>query len=184
MLKINGSNKSKPNQGNNMKFKHLFSLALAASVLLGEGCSSVGNYITPAVVQEGVAAGVQAGVQYYPQSLPYLEAAAPIICTAANGTNFDPAVIVADLQSAPQLQSLATPEGTLILNGALALYIGIWDSYGESSVTNNAQLQAYLQATCNGFNEGLANTNPIVLLKRGAVKPHPWPLVRPTKGSR
>lgn len=167
-----------------MKKIMLIIAALALAVSLTTGCSTISNLITPTIIQDGVSAGVQAGVQYYPECRPYLEAAAPIICTAANGTNFDPAVIVADLQSAPQLQSLATPEGTMILNGALTLYIGIWDSFGESAVTNNAQLQADLQATCNGFNSGLGNTNPIVLMKRNAAKLEPWPLVRPTKGNR
>jgi hypothetical protein len=165
------------------KFKTLIGIAVCGlAMIFTTGCFTIKANVTPAVVQQGVDTVVSAAVSKYPTAIPYLQAAAPIICMAANGTNFDPAVVVAALESAPALQSLKTGDTPLIINGVLMLYIGLYDSYVASSVTNNPAVQSYLIATCNGLNQGLSGISipqsGTLLLHRAAVKPINWPLVQ------
>ena len=150
-----------------------------AALLATTGCNTIKQNITPAVVQQGVATVVSAAVNKYPTAIPYLQAAAPIICMSANGTNFDPAVVVSALESAPALQSLKTGETPLIINSVLMLYIGLYDSYVGNSVTNNPAIQSYLIATCNGLNQGLSGLTkvPALSLQRQGAAIN-WPLVQ------
>jgi len=102
-----------------------------------------------------VSTGVAFGVEKYPQATPYLKVAAPIICAAGNSTNVSPADVVAALNNSPAANAIATPEGKLILNGALVLYISLFDSYGSDYIKNTPQLQQYLQWTCESIELGL-----------------------------
>lgn len=149
--------------------------ALYVAANLVTGCSSVTNQITPAVVQQGVATGVSYAVAKYPTAIPYLEAAAPIICSAANGTNLNPAQVVAAIESSPAA-ALKTPEAVLILNGALTLYIAVWDSYGSNALASSTAIQPYLAATCAGIDEALpASTNAPAMKVAPLV--YIWPVV-------
>jgi hypothetical protein len=154
----------------------LAALILCAGLTFTTGCTFIKSNVTPAVVQQGVATGVIYAVQKYPTAVPYLQAAAPIICMTANGTNFDPAQIVAAIEKS-DAGPLKTPEAVLILNGALTLYIGIWDSYGADAVNRSPDLKLYLQATCNGMNAGLAGAPMLARPGVSATAPE-WPLIK------
>ncbi len=148
--------------------KNLFSLIPLLALALVAGCKTGSNQIiSPALVQAGVATGVSYGVVKYPTAIPYLRAADSIICSAANGTNIAPSEIVAAIEAAGLTK---TPESVLILNGALTLYIGVWQSYGADAVNNVPTIKLYLQATCNGITDGLGGARSV----RNEAK---WPVV-------
>lgn len=154
-----------------MKNKLKQFLILAPLCLALVGCSSVGK-LTPALVQQGVATGVSYGVVKYPTAIPYLKVAGAVICSAANGTNLAPAEVIAAVE-ASNAGALKTPEAVLILNGALTLYVGIWESYGADALSEHAKLQLYLQATCSGIHDGLPEGS-----RRRVIDPRlNWPLV-------
>lgn len=133
------------------------------------GCSS----ITPSVVRLGVGTGVAYGVQKYPEALPEVKIAAEVICSAAHGTDISPTNIVAAIRLAdPNIST----DATLIVNGALVLYIGVWNSYGASAVNNNPKIRPYLEATCDGLTDVLATAGRRSFRMRS---PKDWPLVKP-----
>lgn len=148
--------------------KTIICLALSAC-LLTCGCSTITGKLTPPVVQQGVATGVSYSTAKYPTAIPYVRAAGEVICSAANGTNLSPAAVVAAVESS-NATFLKTPEGVLILNSALTLYIGVWESYGAEAVNNAPVLKTYLQATCDGINQGLVGRTREV---RGV-----WPIIK------
>jgi len=121
------------------------------------GCSTM--VLTPGSVKQGVATGVSYSVVKYPDAVPYLKAAEPVICSAAHGTNLAPAQVVAALQNS-NADQLKTPEGVMILNTALALYVGLWEKYGTKAVTKSDKLRSYLEATCGGIHDGLIAAQP------------------------
>lgn len=133
-------------------------LILTALVAFAVGCKNTSPTLGPSLVQQGVATGVSYSVIKYTNAVPYLKVGAQIVCASAAGTNISPAAIIASLEQSSLANSLKTPEGVLIFNSAMLLYTGIWESYGSNAVANVAQLQPYLQATCNGMNQGLAYT--------------------------
>ena len=126
---------------------------IAVLSLFVAGCKTPA--VTQAIVQTTVATGVALGIQKSPEAIPYLWAAAPIVCSAASGTNISPAVVVAAIEAA-NIDTLKTPEAVIIMNGALSLYFVLYDQYGIEAVNNQELLKAYLQGTCNGLNLGLA----------------------------
>ena len=145
-------------------------LALAAIVT---GCTGPNSQISPALVQQGVFTLTAYAVAKEPASVPYLKAAAPLICAAASGTNgLSPEAVVAAIEASPLASQLKTPEATLALNGALMLYIGIWDSYGTN--VDLTAMQPYLLATCLGLSAALP-PSPASLKSAPRVS---WPLVR------
>ena len=158
-------------------------MALVATVaLFTTGCTSTntsGPTIAALVLQEGVATGASYALTQYTNAVPFIEAATPIICSAANGTNFDPAFVVNEIDNSPQASSLKTPEGALILNSALTLYIAVWDSYGASAVTNSANMQLYLTATCNGLTQAVSQSGGIKASSYKAARKIEWPLIKP-----
>ena len=149
-------------------------ITLLALVLVA-GCGTT-SLISPLIVEQGVATGVSYSVAQYPAAVPYLKAVAPIVCSEAANTNLAPAQVVAAIESSTAASALKTPEGVLILNGALLLYTGVWESYGSNTVASSAVLQTYLQATCNGMNEGLG-TNALSVARKGPPAAH-WSKVR------
>ncbi len=156
-----------------MNIKTIVLSIVATSLLALTGCTSIN--ISPSVVQQGVATGVKYSVSKYPTSRPYLTAATPVICSVANSTNLVPSEVITAIENS-DANKLKTPEGVLILNSALTLYISIWNSYGSNAVNNATALQPYLKATCNGLNDGLHTVtfaSPSTL-KNKVV----WPLVK------
>lgn len=142
--------------------------AMALSTLT-TGCKTPA--MTQAIVQTTVATGVALGVQKSPQAVPYLKAATPVVCAAASGTNISPAEVVAAIEAA-NLDSLKTPEAVIIMNGALSLYMVIYDEYGTEAINQQAQLRAFLQGTCNGLNIGLLGRSSLKNTKTSAGTPH------------
>lgn len=141
-----------------MSKKKFYPLLAALTLALLTGCSSV--KISPAIVHQGVSAGVSYSVTKYPNAVPYLRAAAPVICSAANSTNLSPNEVVSAIESSGA-SAFKTPEGVLILNTALTIYIGLWNSYGDTALNNAPQFRLYLLATCNGLNDGLASRSGV-----------------------
>lgn len=159
--------------------KNLILIPVLAAVIILSGCKSGPGILSPSLVQQGVATGVSYSSAKYPQAVPFLRAAADVICSAANGTNLAPADVVAAIESSPSTAALKTPEGTLIINSALMLYIGVWNSYGSNALASAPQIQPYLKATCDGTTEGLPSPNLGVMrlqAARGAIEK--WPLVK------
>lgn len=143
------------------------------ALLLLCGCSATKPLMSPALLQQGVSSAVAFGTAKYPTALPFVRAAEPIICSASEGTNLSPAVVVAAIQQANVLQ---TPESVFIVNSALLLYEGVYNAFGADAVNNSAQLKEYLHATCLGIGQG------IVAIRAGpmALPPRPsgWPQVQ------
>lgn len=136
------------------------------------GCATVGNNnLAPSLVRVGVSTTVAYGALKYPQSVPGVRIASEVICSAANGTNLSPASVIDAIHAASPTISAET---TLIVNGALVLYIGVWNSYGKSAVSNAPNLKLYLQATCDGIKDGLQTQTPA----RETTAAENWPLLR------
>lgn len=159
--------------------KKLFTLtAIAALLATITGCTGPNSQISPALVQQGVLTGVQYSVAKYPQAVPYLRVAGDIVCSMAAGENLSPTNVVAVIEASPLAAKLKTPEGTLILNGALTLYIGVWDSLvGTNAAPDISAAVPYLQATCAGIGGGLP---PLTMQSKRAVPAArvDWPLIR------
>lgn len=149
--------------------KTLLSLSLIPAIF---GCSTGGNSnLAPSLVRIGVSTGVAYGTVQYPKSVPGVRIAGEVICSAANGTNLSPTSVIEAIRAAsPNI----SPETTLIVNGALVLYIGVWNSYGQNAMGNLPDLKLYLKATCDGINDGLLT--PVT--KSSPTAPTAWPLLR------
>ena len=166
---------------NNMKklITTIVSTFALVSMVFMTGCKSAPT-IGPLVVRQGVATGVGYSVLKYPTAVPYISAASVVVCSAANEANLDPALLIAAIESS-NATSVKTPEGVLILNSAFTLYTGIWESYGVNTVSNSPTLKLYLQATCDGLNDGLAFVvPPMSPLPAASVNKNKinWPLVK------
>lgn len=138
--------------------RYLYSsvMIIAAIAASTTGCKTPA--MTQAVVQTTVATGVAFGIQKSPQAIPYLKAATPIVCSAASGTNISPTEVISAIEAA-NIDGLKTPEAVIIMNGALSLYVVLYEEYGVDALKNQAQLKAYLQGTCNGLELGLTGRN-------------------------
>lgn len=145
---------------------------LAALVACGgSGCSSPS--VTKAFVRTSVSTGVAFGTLKEPAAIPFLRAAAPVVCSAANGTNVSPAEVVAALESS-DATALKTPGGVILLNAALSLYMTLYEEFGKD-VDNLPQLQAWLAGTCEGILLGLPPAGPaatVVTPESPVAKPH------------
>lgn len=153
-----------------MKTKRYLPLLLLTATLILSGCkTSSGPIISPRLLQFGVQSAVTFGVAKYPEARPFVKAAEPIICAAAEGTNLAPAQVIEALGMADVLKN---PESVFIVNTAMLLYQGIWNAYGTEAVNNSESLQAYLHATCLGIRLGL-QPDQVVAATRAQ-----WPMVR------
>lgn len=148
----------------------LFLVPLFALVAL-TGCATT-NPLGPAAVEIAVQTAATYGVQKDPNVVPYLKAAAPIVCSMAGSEMLDPAAVVAALEQS-NVAALKTPEATILMNGALALYGAIYASYGDD--VKASAVQPYLQAVCTGLTMAVPqNTTAIAARKAGK----PIPLVK------
>lgn len=133
--------------------KRFFMLApVLALAVFASGCAN-NRPMTKAVYTLAVSSGVQIGSDRYPEAVPYIRVANPIICAAASGTNVSPAAIVAAIQNSPVAEAAATPNGKMILNGALILYGALFETGGGA--VDNAEAREWLQWTCDAINLGL-----------------------------
>lgn len=144
------------------KIKTLLAVALCVGLLTG--CQSTPLPMQKALYIATVSGGVAIGVDKYPDAVPYLRVAEPIICAAGNGTNISPLEIIAALTNSPAANAVATKSGKAILSGALILYVSLFDSYGTDWVNQQEKLKTYLGWTCESLALGLppANQNPTV----------------------
>lgn len=128
-------------------------LSLCVAVLVLTGCSGTGGNkpLTKAIFVTTVSTGVALGTDRYPESIPFLRVATPLVCAAAQGTNLSPAEITLLVQNSPAAQAVATAQGKLIFNGALTLYIAL----AEQANIENEDLQMYLSWTCESLQLGL-----------------------------
>lgn len=128
-----------------MKSKLLSSVTLAA-VLCAAGCAS-NPALTTSVVRTLTGDAVTVGLIKYPQVRPELTAARVVICAAANGTNASPEAVAQALGTLGT-NSVAT---TLILNNILSLLNLAYESTG----TNSAKFQPFVEGACLGLGDGL-----------------------------
>ena len=143
-----------------MKTK-LFSLIALACLLVG--CSTTSQVLSTSVVKGAVSAATSFGLEQHPEASPYVALSADVICAAANSTNVEPANIVATLQG---MGVGDNPYAKLIINSIVAIYNGVFDSYGNAWVQNKPALAGYLKAVCDGIVEGLPSPNPTLAARR------------------
>jgi hypothetical protein len=125
-------------------------LALAVFVA---GCTTQNPTGTRAIVTIIVRDGATFGISRSPAAVPYLKAAAPVVCAVANSTNLTPESLVAALDGIPVAKS---PEAGLIIDGVVAVYDGYFEQYADNWVKNQATLQSVLLGCCDGLNQALA----------------------------
>lgn len=60
------------------------------------------------------------------------------------------------------------------MNGVIAIYVGVFDSYGTDWVNQQEQLRLYLQWSCEAIALGLptASTNGLLSAKAKVLPPH------------
>lgn len=161
-----------------MKIKPFLFTIVACVALIAVGCksNSVPLPMQKALYVTTVSTGVAFGVERYPEVTPYLRVAQPIICAAGNGTNITPDEIVSALTNSPAANAVATKEGKAIMNGVIAIYYGVFESYGNDWVNEQEQLKNYLQWTCEAVGLGLPpagqNAHVASVLQVRKLPPH------------
>lgn len=138
-----------------MKKLTVLGLALALAGLI-TGCGTTGKALSPALVRIAVQTGATYGILKDTNTIPYLKAATPVICSAAGTTNLNPDQVIAALESSSAAQ-LKTPEAVIIMNGALAIYETVYDAYGTNVQASVAQ--PYLKAVCDGLTGAVGSRN-------------------------
>ena len=141
-----------------MKITKFCFLAAVLCLPIVTGCKT--GPLAKSLYVTSVSTGVALGVQRYPETRLYLQVATPIICAQASSTNVTPEQIIKALGDSPEATAAASPQGKLILNGALVLYFGIFDAIG---IQNMPVLQNYLSWTCEALTLGLPAANARVL---------------------
>ena len=129
----------------------VWALALIACAL-ATGCATQNKPLTAAVVRATVSTGALFGIEQDPSVVPYLRAAAPVICDAAGQGKLNPADVVASLQSTG-VDQLKTPAGVAIINSSLAIYEAVYSAYGTN--VQASVVQPYLEGVCLGLNDAL-----------------------------
>lgn len=99
-------------------------------------------------MQLAVTIGASYGMDQYPQSVPYVKAATPLICQMAGAGVASPAEIVSDLQSASASWP-KSPQGVAVINGALAIYEAVYAQYNGSDIKKD--MQPYMAGLCAGL---------------------------------
>jgi hypothetical protein len=134
------------------------------------GCGTTNQPLTRTVVTSLVKNGIKWGVQRSTNAAPYLEAAAPIVCSVANGTNLSPAVLTAALDAIPIQKP---PEAGLLIDFVVSTYDGYFEHYVDNWTANQPFLQSVLLGCCDGMNQGLAAAKPGVMMAQEKwVAPH------------
>jgi hypothetical protein len=136
-------------------------VVLMAAFLL-VGCSTVKPYLTPVALTAEVSQGIKSGLGFYPSAAPDVQLAQGVICTLAQSTNTNPALIVSDLQGI----GITNGYSALIVNAAVLSYETVYDLIGTNSTD---VVEPYLTALCNGFTAGLA---PSTQVKHPLLTPH------------
>lgn len=123
--------------------KHLIPV-LAVVALLSAGCKSP---VGPLVTQTAVFVGLTAELANNPETLPAVKAGADIVCAIANGTNANPAALVAALDAAGPW----TPLERAALDGIVVTAIEI-----AVNQNTNSSATPYFKAACNGMGLAIA----------------------------
>lgn len=114
-----------------------------------------------ATLKAEVALGATITMQKVPDSIPYVQAATPIVCQCAATGTVDPNQVVDAIIAAGLVRN---QDGIIVLNAALMLYNPVWEYYSTNQIP--AQAKPYVEAVCDGLVEAL--TAPPAL----ARKPH------------
>lgn len=125
----------------------LLTIGLAGLVA---GCSTTTQPITHAALRAAVTLGEQYALQVHPEATPYLQAATPVVCAVANGTNANPQTVVDALSGV-----VTNAEAKIIINGSLALL-----NVAVASITNAPDVALYVKDLCVGMENGLPPTGP------------------------
>jgi hypothetical protein len=138
--------------------KKLLTFLGLSALIAFTGCKTAPGPITNLALTTSVTLATQWGSSQYPTAVPFIQVADVVICAAAANTAMSPDALVAAIANSPEGTIAKTPEGILVVNGIVALYTSIWDSYGSNQVANSAALQAYLNDLCIGIKAGLPAT--------------------------
>lgn len=145
-------------------------LILLLPILLAlTGCKNPA--LTQAVVRTTVGSTVGYSLIKKPELVPYVRLSTDVICATAHSTNISPAAIVKNLELIDP--SVKTPEGILLVNGALSLYRGVWESYGSNAVNNATALRPFLMGTCEGLTDAVSLSTVVSSARTGATKAAP-----------
>lgn len=147
----------------------LLIMALLSVLVLEQGCTSSNPNVGPmthAAFTAAVTLGEQFALEQHPEATPYVRAAAPVVCAAANGTNVSPASIVEALNAAGVTNATAK----IVINGGLALFNVVVVGLG----TNQTEVRAYAMDLCTGMQNGLPAFDQVAEKKRArkAMPPH------------
>lgn len=164
--------RSKQTEKTKKSMKNIFAIIPLIALVLVTGCSNTKPLVTPAVVKSGSSSAVSLGVKQWPEARPYVAASIAVLCSQAAGTNLSPASLEAALEASPIAAQAKTLTGVIVLNSMLMIYNVVWNSFVSEAVANSLA-KPYLQAACDGGNEGLA-----VRGVRSPAEANKWPQVR------
>lgn len=140
-------------------------IAIPLLAVLLCGCNTTTPLITPAQLTSDVSGGIRIGLDVYPAAAPDIALGRDVICTAANNTNTDPAIIVNDLAAL----NITNSNSKLIVDGAIFAYEKVYAIIGTNTTT---QVQPYLAALCDGFTAGLLSVTSTARVSRQILPPH------------
>lgn len=116
-----------------------------------------------ATLKSEVALGATITMQQTPDSIPYVQAATPIVCRCAATGTVDPNAVVSAIVSSGIVRN---QDGVIVMNAALMLYNPVWEYYSTNKIP--AKAQPYVEAVCDGLIEAL--TAPPALVKKPHIK--------------
>ena len=98
----------------------------------------------------------------------YCSLVADVIDAAANGTNFNPAQLMADINAIPQASN--SPEAKLVV----VAVIGVYQGFFASQVTSNADTVTVLKAISASIRQGLGQKGRVLKPYKGHSKSCAW----------
>ena len=140
----------------NINVRLIASALITSATLAFTGCKTAPGTLTKSAISGAVSGSVSIGLWKYPQAEPEVRIAETVICSAANSTNVQPTQIVDALEKA----GITNDSSKFILNGVVAIYNGVFTSYGDAWIQNQPALQGYLSAVCDGMTAALPPNAP------------------------
>jgi len=119
--------------------------------------------MTHAAFTAAVTLGEQLALEQKPEAIPYVRAAARVVCAAADGTNVSPASIVDALQAA----GVTNQTAKIVINGSLAIFNVVVSGLG----TNESEIRLYGQDLCSGLTAGLPDAGSVLTVRKTQLLP-------------
>lgn len=145
-------------------------LAAVVLTLIASGCAVTNPNapMTHAAFSAAVTLGERFILEAHPEAVPHVRIATAVICSAATGSNVQPAQIVAALTEA----GITNAHAKDVINVGIALYNVVFASYGADWVNNQPTLKLYMQDLCNGLTAGLPPESQALARKQLPLPPH------------